>query len=91
MLPRRGAPTAAAVCLRIDFGEHGAPGPGTVRLMELIGELGSILRRRPGRASWFYATLCVRLTCHGGPGSAARCRNTQRRVKTPGVPALQHG
>ena len=42
VLPRRGGRTAAAVYLRIDFGEHGALGPGKVRLMELIGELGSI-------------------------------------------------
>jgi molybdate transport system regulatory protein len=28
--------------LRLDFGSHGALGPGKVRLMELIAELGSI-------------------------------------------------
>lgn len=33
---------AAVLYLRIDFGEHGALGPGKVRLMELIAELGSI-------------------------------------------------
>jgi hypothetical protein len=39
VLPRRGARTAAAVYLRIDFGEHGALGPDKVCLMELIAWL----------------------------------------------------
>ena len=33
---------AAVLYLRIDFGEHGALGPGKTRLMELIAETGSI-------------------------------------------------
>jgi molybdate transport system regulatory protein len=38
---RRSLP-AAVLYLRIDFGEHGALGPGKTRLMELIAETGSI-------------------------------------------------
>jgi molybdenum-dependent DNA-binding transcriptional regulator ModE len=38
-----GPPGSAAVLyLRVDFGEHGALGPGKTRLMELIAETGSI-------------------------------------------------
>jgi molybdate transport system regulatory protein len=33
---------AAVLYLRVDFGEHGALGPGKARLMELIAETGSI-------------------------------------------------
>jgi len=32
----------AALTIRVDFGEHGALGPGKVRLMELISQHGSI-------------------------------------------------
>ena len=32
----------AVLYLRVDFGEHGALGPGKTRLMELIAETGSI-------------------------------------------------
>lgn len=41
---RPGRPTVppAVLYLRIDFGEHGALGPGKTRLMELIAETGSI-------------------------------------------------
>ena len=38
---RRSLP-AAVLYLRVDFGEHGALGPGKTRLMELIAETGSI-------------------------------------------------
>ena len=33
---------ATVLYLRVDFGEHGALGPGKTRLMELIAETGSI-------------------------------------------------
>ena len=36
------AQSAAVLYLRVDFGEHGALGPGKTRLMELIAETGSI-------------------------------------------------
>jgi molybdate transport system regulatory protein len=41
---KRGRPAlpAAVLYLRVDFGEHGALGPGKARLMELIAETGSI-------------------------------------------------
>jgi len=41
---RAGGPSgsAAVLYLRVDFGEHGALGPGKTRLMELIAETGSI-------------------------------------------------
>jgi molybdate transport system regulatory protein len=32
----------AALSLRVDFGAYGAIGPGKIRLLELIGQLGSI-------------------------------------------------
>ena len=38
----RPALPAAELYLRVDFGEHGALGPGKTRLMELIAETGSI-------------------------------------------------
>jgi len=38
---RRALP-ATMLYLRVDFGEHGALGPGKTRLMELIAETGSI-------------------------------------------------
>ena len=38
---RRSMP-GAVLYLRVDFGEHGALGPGKTRLMELIAETGSI-------------------------------------------------
>ena len=40
--PDRPAQPAAVLYLRVDFGEHGALGPGKTRLMELIAETGSI-------------------------------------------------
>jgi len=40
--PGRRALPATVLYLRIDFGEHGALGPGKTRLMELIAETGSI-------------------------------------------------
>jgi molybdate transport system regulatory protein len=40
--PGRRALPAAVLYLRVDFGEHGALGPGKTRLMELIAETGSI-------------------------------------------------
>ena len=41
---KAGRPPAppAVLCLRVDFGEHGALGPGKTRLMELIAQTGSI-------------------------------------------------
>jgi molybdate transport system regulatory protein len=40
---RKSSSTSPAVLyLRVDFGEHGALGPGKTRLMELIAETGSI-------------------------------------------------
>src|SRR6202158_4165697 len=40
--PGHREPPAAELYLRVDFGEHGALGPGKTRLMELIAETGSI-------------------------------------------------
>ena len=40
--PGRREMPAAVLYLRVDFGEHGALGPGETRLMELIAETGSI-------------------------------------------------
>src|SRR5438128_6873234 len=40
--PGRRTLPAAELYLRVDFGEHGALGPGKTRLMELIAETGSI-------------------------------------------------
>ena len=40
--PGRREMPAAVLYLRVDFGEHGALGPGKTRLMELIAETGSI-------------------------------------------------
>ena len=39
---RIGDSPAAELYLRVDFGAHGALGPGKTRLMELIAETGSI-------------------------------------------------
>lgn len=35
---------AAALTIRVDLGRNGALGPGKIRLMELIGKLGSITK-----------------------------------------------
>lgn len=32
----------STITIRLDFGAHGALGPGKIRLLELVGELGSI-------------------------------------------------
>lgn len=40
--PGQSAMPPAVLYLRVDFGEHGALGPGKTRLMELIAETGSI-------------------------------------------------
>lgn len=37
-----GDPTAVSMTLRIDLGAAGAIGPGKIRLLELVGETGSI-------------------------------------------------
>ena len=39
---RRGGDSETRLTIRVDFGAHGALGPGKIRLMELIGEKGSI-------------------------------------------------
>lgn len=82
---RRSAPPArgdegARLTLRVDFGAQGALGPGKVRLLELIGQHGSITAagkamRMSYRRAWllvdglnqaFRAPLVE--TQHGGPG-----------------------
>ena len=40
--PPAGGRGGASVTIRVDFGPHGALGPGKVRLMELVGRHGSI-------------------------------------------------
>ena len=40
--PGGGGDAGRVLYLRVDFGEHGALGPGKTRLMELIAETGSI-------------------------------------------------
>ncbi len=77
--PARGQ-DAARLTIRIDFGEHGALGPGKVRLLELIGQQGSISAagRAMGmsyRRAWLLVDSLnqafrdpVVATQHGGPG-----------------------
>ncbi|MBS7699221.1 winged helix-turn-helix domain-containing protein [Chelatococcus sp. YT9] len=70
---------AGRLTIRVDLGEQGALGPGKIRLMELIGETGSISAARRAmemsyRRAWllidslnraFRAPLVA--TQHGGP------------------------
>ena len=77
--PARGQ-DQARLTIRVDFGEHGALGPGKVRLLELIGTHGSISAagRAMGmsyRRAWLLVDSLnqafrdpVVATQHGGPG-----------------------
>lgn len=77
---RRRGGSETRLTIRADFGAHGALGPGKIRLMELIGETGSITgagraMKMSYRRAWLLADALNRMfreplieTQHGGSG-----------------------
>lgn len=77
---RRGGDSETRLTIRVDFGPHGALGPGKIRLMELIGEKGSITAagramKMSYRRAWLLVDTLNRMfreplieTQHGGSG-----------------------
>lgn len=76
----RGGDSATRLTIRVDFGAQGALGPGKIRLMELIGEKGSITAagramKMSYRRAWLLVDALNRMfreplieTQHGGSG-----------------------
>lgn len=77
---RQGGSSEMRLTIRVDFGAHGALGPGKIRLMELIGEKGSITAagramKMSYRRAWLLVDALNRMfreplieTQHGGSG-----------------------
>lgn len=77
---RRGGDSETRLTIRVDFGAQGALGPGKIRLMELIGEKGSITAagramKMSYRRAWLLVDALNRMfreplieTQHGGSG-----------------------
>ncbi|MFN3459462.1 MAG: winged helix-turn-helix domain-containing protein [Oceanibaculum sp.] len=77
---RQGGDSETRLTIRVDFGPHGALGPGKIRLMELIGEKGSITAagrsmKMSYRRAWLLVDALNRMfreplieTQHGGSG-----------------------
>lgn len=77
---RQGGSSETRLTIRVDFGAHGALGPGKIRLMELIGEKGSITAagramKMSYRRAWLLVDALNRMfreplieTQHGGSG-----------------------